>query len=244
MIFWAGLRGAVAFALAYNIKGSAGAWLRTTILCVVVISVIAFGGTTSTMLTRLGVRTGVHEDKESDSEAEDGDGEEERGHGIEGDVEGRRSANGEPVYIDWGDDDANVDPGPAIASSVQDGIHGMSTSSPALPGGVRNSRDEGHWFLAFDNRYIKPFLSRISKPSHASQHHRSSANGSYQERLLDVHIPSSSRRQSRRNETSHEDRVPPSASLRAFTPSPLPNDGEFDPDPLNLLLSPLPTSLS
>ncbi|KAJ2806725.1 monovalent cation:H+ antiporter, CPA1 (nhx1), partial [Coemansia guatemalensis] len=46
MLFWAGLRGAVAVALASEVSGQNGPLLRTTVLCVVVLSVAIFGGTT------------------------------------------------------------------------------------------------------------------------------------------------------------------------------------------------------
>src|SRR4051794_26447517 len=62
MLFWAGLRGAVAFALARGLTGDSGPAMSTTILAVVVLSVIIFGGSTNTMLAVLDIRTGVDED--------------------------------------------------------------------------------------------------------------------------------------------------------------------------------------
>ncbi|OWZ32278.1 sodium/hydrogen exchanger 3 [Cryptococcus neoformans AD2-60a] len=69
MLFWAGLRGAVGVALAAGITGENADALRTTILVVVVLTVIVFGGTTSRMLEVLGIRVGVEdEDASSDDE--------------------------------------------------------------------------------------------------------------------------------------------------------------------------------
>ena len=69
MLFWAGLRGAVGVALAAGITGDNADALRTTILVVVVLTVIIFGGTTARMLEVLGIRVGVEdEDASSDEE--------------------------------------------------------------------------------------------------------------------------------------------------------------------------------
>ncbi len=68
MLFWAGLRGAVGVALATGITGDNADALRTTILVVVVLTVIVFGGTTARMLEVLGIRVGVEDDDDSDDE--------------------------------------------------------------------------------------------------------------------------------------------------------------------------------
>lgn len=68
MLFWAGLRGAVGVALAAGLKGSNAPALRATVLVVVVLTVIIFGGTTARMLEILGIRTGVVEELDSDDE--------------------------------------------------------------------------------------------------------------------------------------------------------------------------------
>lgn len=71
MFFWAGLRGAVGVALAVGLTGENADALRTTVLVVVVLTVIIFGGTTARMLEVLGIRVGVEE--EDDSSDEEGD---------------------------------------------------------------------------------------------------------------------------------------------------------------------------
>jgi sodium/hydrogen exchanger-like protein 6/7 len=71
MLFWAGLRGAVGVALAAGFKGRNAHTLRTTVLVVVVLTVVLFGGTTSRMLEILGIRTGVEDDDASSSDDEE-----------------------------------------------------------------------------------------------------------------------------------------------------------------------------
>lgn len=68
MLFWAGLRGAVGVALAALLTGGNAYALRATVLVVVVLTVIIFGGTTARMLEILGIRTGVVEEIDSDDE--------------------------------------------------------------------------------------------------------------------------------------------------------------------------------
>ena len=68
MLFWAGLRGAVGVALAAGMTGANGPALQATVLVVVVLTVIIFGGTTARMLEIMGIRTGVVEEIDSDDE--------------------------------------------------------------------------------------------------------------------------------------------------------------------------------
>lgn len=68
MLFWAGLRGAVGVALAAGLSGANGPTLQATVLVVVVLTVIIFGGTTARMLEIMGIRTGVVEEIDSDDE--------------------------------------------------------------------------------------------------------------------------------------------------------------------------------
>ncbi|EIN05210.1 sodium/hydrogen exchanger, partial [Punctularia strigosozonata HHB-11173 SS5] len=70
MLFWAGLRGAVGVALAAGFQGENAETLRITVLVVVVLTVVLFGGTTARMLEVLGIRTGV-EDEAASSDEED-----------------------------------------------------------------------------------------------------------------------------------------------------------------------------
>lgn len=68
MLFWAGLRGAVGVALAAGLSGENSFSLKATVLVVVVLTVIIFGGTTARMLEILGIRTGVVDEIDSDDE--------------------------------------------------------------------------------------------------------------------------------------------------------------------------------
>lgn len=68
MLFWAGLRGAVGVALAAGLTGPNAFTLKATVLVVVVLTVIIFGGTTARMLEILGIKTGVIEEIDSDDE--------------------------------------------------------------------------------------------------------------------------------------------------------------------------------
>jgi solute carrier family 9 (sodium/hydrogen exchanger), member 6/7 len=72
MLFWAGLRGAVGVALAAGFQGDNAETLRTTVLVVVVLTVVVFGGTSARMLEILGIRTGVEDDGGMSSDEEDG----------------------------------------------------------------------------------------------------------------------------------------------------------------------------
>lgn len=71
MLFWAGLRGAVGVALAAGFKGENAQTLRITVLVVVVLTVVVFGGTTARMLEVLGIRTGVEDEGASSDDDED-----------------------------------------------------------------------------------------------------------------------------------------------------------------------------
>jgi len=70
MVFWAGLRGAVGVALAAGLDDpNSSPTLKATVLIVVVLTVIIFGGTTARMLEIVGVRTNVvSEDVDSDDD--------------------------------------------------------------------------------------------------------------------------------------------------------------------------------
>ena len=71
MLFWAGLRGAVGVALAAGFHGANAQTLRTTVLVVVVLTVVMFGGTTARMLEVLGIRTGIEDDAASSDDDDD-----------------------------------------------------------------------------------------------------------------------------------------------------------------------------
>ncbi|KAH7882785.1 Sodium/hydrogen exchanger family-domain-containing protein, partial [Phlebopus sp. FC_14] len=92
MLFWAGLRGAVGVALAAGFKGENAQTLRTTVLVVVVLTVVVFGGTTARMLEILGIRTGVEDEAASSSDEDE--------IGGRGPWAARRNAGGWGRYTD------------------------------------------------------------------------------------------------------------------------------------------------
>ncbi|KAF9105349.1 monovalent cation:H+ antiporter, CPA1 (nhx1) [Mortierella sp. AM989] len=177
MLFWAGLRGAVAFALAASLDGvNEAAALKTTILVVVVLSVIVFGGTTARMLAILGVKIGC---VDSEGESDDYEGYEEYDRDREiyltEDMYGRGSDN-QALYLHSpfsnselslqsrpSDEDyvgsAGSGSGSGSGSSTGSVPHRDNTILP-LPVASANHPDDTHWFLSFDDRYLKPIFSR------------------------------------------------------------------------------------
>ena len=94
MLFWAGLRGAVGVALAAGFPGDNAQPLRTTVLVVVVLTVVLFGGTTARMLEVLGIRTGVEDEAASSSDEEFGSPNAWNGRNNSRNLRNRRSSDG------------------------------------------------------------------------------------------------------------------------------------------------------
>lgn len=181
MLFWAGLRGAVAFALAAGLDGVEEApALKTTILVVVVLSVIVFGGTTARMLAILGVKVGCI-DSEGESEDDEHWGEEhdrDREIYLNDDVYGRGS-DSQALYLQsaYSNSELSLQSRPSeeeFGGSGSSSGSGSSTGSGPhhtqghyrennilpLPVATANHPDDTHWFLSFDDRYLKPIFSR------------------------------------------------------------------------------------
>lgn len=178
MLFWAGLRGAVGVALAAGLTGEHANSLKATVLVVVVLTVIVFGGTTARMLEILGIRTGVVEEVESDDEFD-----------IEASF-GRRPIPTPPVggfesndpnrsarirrsssYRDSNSDDfdesdaeSDVSDLPPMSSRRQSGVAltnlaRAEASSTSLSGILsRTADDHAKWFKEFDEQVLKPVL--------------------------------------------------------------------------------------
>jgi NhaP-type Na+/H+ or K+/H+ antiporter len=70
MIWWAGLRGAIAFALSFEVEGEEKSAIQTTILVVCIISIIVLGATTPFALKHLNIQTGISSPSEDDEEVE------------------------------------------------------------------------------------------------------------------------------------------------------------------------------
>lgn len=163
MLFWSGLRGAVAFALAAGLTGESGPAMRTTILVVVVLTVLIFGGTTNRMLQILGIRTGVKEFSDTSSTEED-DEEEERSRIRRRSRRERGRINSEDSsrqgLLDI-DSDFEFDEAPRHFQ-----MDNRDTSEQSIGGllsgpiGHPIAEDTPHWFLSFDNKYLKPFFTK------------------------------------------------------------------------------------
>ncbi|QHS72636.1 bifunctional K:H/Na:H antiporter NHX1 [Saccharomyces paradoxus] len=181
MTFWAGLRGAVGVALALGIQGEYKFTLLATVLVVVVLTVIIFGGTTAGMLEVLNIKTGcISEEDTSDDEF---------------DIEAPRAINlmnassmqaGLGPYSDNNSPDISIDqlavssnknipdnPSTIGGNSFGD-LNGTENTSPN-PGrssiDKRNLRDklgtifnsDSQWFQNFDEQVLKPvFLDNVS----------------------------------------------------------------------------------
>jgi sodium/hydrogen exchanger-like protein 6/7 len=195
MLFWAGLRGAVAFALASSLTGESGSAMRTTILAVVVLTVLIFGGTTNRMLQVLEIKTGVVEPDDSCSDdEEDVDPQqwssqhararrrqqrqlEEEGspqrqryqrHQQQHHQQRRRSSeehllnmeeNGNSTDDDLEEEDYMLQPSQRRYQQEQMDVSiGGLLSGPL--GAPIPEPDQPHWFMSFDEKWIKPLLTK------------------------------------------------------------------------------------
>ena len=173
MVFWAGLRGAVGVALAMGIQGEFKFTLLATVLVVVVLTVIIFGGTTASMLEILNIKTGCEDENDlSDDEF---------------DIEAPR-----PISLPSGNLDSTADfrsDLPPLATSANGGLGASPNEQPATNSRfsfdrsqIRSSVDkifnQDKWFANFDEQVLKPvFLDNPSDaPSRADNHSSDSPN--------------------------------------------------------------------
>ncbi|KAI7898807.1 Sodium/hydrogen exchanger family-domain-containing protein [Cokeromyces recurvatus] len=177
MLFWAGLRGAVAFALAAGITGDSAPAMRTTILAVVVLTVLLFGGTTGRMLQILDIKTGVIEPDESD----DSQIEEDEGDYLPltrkkkymklntNNLSQENLLNNSDDNNNNNDDDDDDDELLEIGQLSQQrrkrfrdyendvSIGGLLSGPLGEP--IPEDRPP-HWFVSFDEKWLKPFLTK------------------------------------------------------------------------------------
>lgn len=178
MLFWAGLRGAVGVALAAGLEGEHANSLRATVLVIVVLTVIVFGGTTARMLEILGIRTGVIEETESDDEFD-----------IEAVLDSsyyntRRSGRPphSPLDRPYQESDVESDMSDLPPMANQGNIPLKTSSrqnqteipaSASLTDIFSRSDDRARWFKEFDEQVLKPVLLDSSpgpsSPRHSSQ---------------------------------------------------------------------------
>jgi hypothetical protein len=178
MLWWAGLRGAIAFALSYDVSGVSGPAIRTTTLVVCVVSIMLLGGTTQYALFKLNIRVGV-------------------GAALEG-AEADWTDPDEPTDSSESEVDEIVSGG-AINSTIttSGGLRrnlsaSSSSSEEDSMGGstedLRNDQEEGwisasleetsHWFLSFDSRWLKPLFTRRKGGGGGHHHPRKGGSGS------------------------------------------------------------------
>ena len=162
MLWWAGLRGAISFALSYDVTGEAGPAIRTTTLFVCVVSILVLGSTTNQALVKWNIRTGVGLEESVGSPV----------MGVRNeDSERTDSSEGDPE--DWDDDlpgshrkslpfvrpfqDEGEDEESAASREESPARNALLLSRPTR--GV----DSNHWFIGFDNRYLKPIFTRARR---------------------------------------------------------------------------------
>ncbi|EGW30297.1 uncharacterized protein SPAPADRAFT_63144 [Spathaspora passalidarum NRRL Y-27907] len=185
MIFWAGLRGAVGVALAMGFQGEAKWTLLATVLVVVVLTVILFGGTTASMLEILGIKVGcVDETADSDDEFEIEAPRIALSNSTNTPVMGHRknqsqSTHYKDVVQHRNHSSSSVSSHPDLLDAFDDGellsndIDDLITApTPSLPNHNRSRSDGGagvlgaflsaeehaKWFTRFDEEVLKPVL--------------------------------------------------------------------------------------
>ena len=162
MMFWAGLRGAVGVALAMGIQGEFKFPLLATVLVVVVLTVIIFGGTTAGMLEVMNIKTGcIDEHDDSDDEF---------------DIEAPRflnSMNGTAMMSPFYDDGqpsksragSHADLSPDFPPMVDEYMsnENQNTKTNTNTSNIKESiggffRSDSQWFHNFDENILKPVL--------------------------------------------------------------------------------------
>ena len=148
MQFWAGLRGAVGVALAMGLQGESKSALLATVLIVVVLTVILFGGTTAGMLEMLNIKTGCIDDNTSDDEF---------------DIEIPKinknrntinnATNGNNKYFDVETSSNNNSINGSTNNLIDDNIELTTNDGTNL--GID---DHSKWFTNFDENVLKPVL--------------------------------------------------------------------------------------
>jgi hypothetical protein len=173
MLFWAGLRGAVAFALAAGLEGDNAVAMRTTVLVVVVLSVVVFGGSTSRVLEIMKIQTGVDEgDDDSDEEDDSYNKYYTDEYGNEVHYGGRYRDN---VREDYNGHNRTDSQGSFVSDS------GNNNTNPEVRVQLQQTTTKNkilkkHWFTSFDDKYLRPLFIRNDRDfrqlNHRSSHTR------------------------------------------------------------------------
>ncbi|EEB09412.1 CPA1 sodium ion/proton antiporter [Schizosaccharomyces japonicus yFS275] len=163
MLFWAGLRGAVGVALAAGLEGENAQSLRATILVVVVLTVIIFGGTTARMLEIMGIQTGVEDEEESDGEIVPSWGRQGNDRVLPRDsLELQQAVQPADLTQSFGlsasDDDEPVVPEGAVVNTAGR-FSQYQRAADMFNDFIRSSReDQAQWLIRFDENVLKPVL--------------------------------------------------------------------------------------
>lgn len=171
MLWWAGLRGAIAFALSFEVTGDTAKVVQTTTLIICIITVILLGGTTNIALERLGIRTGVggkstdvnspdgnmfgvdgHEERETDSSDDDS---EDEADGFSS--EANRGNRSHDWNSEWGRNRPSRRSGSNNMEPMETGRVQINVEEDS---GSLSDDDMAHWFMSFDTRWIKPLFTR------------------------------------------------------------------------------------
>ncbi|KAG6910378.1 hypothetical protein DXG01_011093 [Tephrocybe rancida] len=205
MLFWAGLRGAVGVALAAGFQGKNAQVLRTTVLVVVVLTVVLFGGTTARMLEVLGIRTGVEDEADSSDDDEFSGrtpwlGRRNARYGSYVDEEpsalptggtrignlyaGARSYNHQAqgpvhgIFSAASSDSFDSDLGETLPMAITpDQSTGGHPPRQSLSAAAAAIGQDGKWFQALDERYLLPIFSNAtaSRTFHARRARRTAS---------------------------------------------------------------------
>lgn len=184
MTFWAGLRGAVGVALAMGLQGEFKFTLLATVLVVVVLTVVIFGGTTAGMLEVMNIKTGCVEETDPDDEEFDIEnvGEDPFESAPEEYSDSARRLlrpytdlpnpnQGNTFGLNEGDDSVNATPDRSD-EPTQNRVSFDRANLKDTLGGIL--RSDSQWFQNFDEQVLKPvFLDSTATPE---AHKNSSAN--------------------------------------------------------------------
>lgn len=183
MIFWAGLRGAVGVALAMGIQGEQKSTLLATVLVVVVLTVILFGGTTAGMLEVLNIKTGCVMEDESDDEFDieapkavttnnilSARRNHAQQHYTDATPRSRQSPNINPEQADLLRDDevTDLEVLPPLVTSQSAGAGGLVTTVQDF----MQMDDRVKWFQSFDERVLKPVFLDSDPANDSSRNSR------------------------------------------------------------------------
>ena len=179
-LWFAGLRGAIAFALALDVPTEHGRSVRTVTLIIALVSILAMGGATHPVLSFLGL---IIEDGENNGAGDDDHIDNIALEDLGGPTPppGRSAAAGLVVVAS-----------PARVSSA------MAQTPPRHTINMNLSRSET-WWIAFDRKYLKPLFVRGYRPGdHGPDAHARNAHGAPYSRSISSHSSS-----------DHQDQAPP-----------------------------------